>query len=74
MFRFTSNHHQGVTSGAYLKLSIWYQCTNIDVVSVMAAYAAMTLTASITTRTLVPNIFVLLYVLLAVHPCIIFCK
>ena len=30
-------------------------CTNIDVVSVMAAYAAITLTTSITTRTLVPN-------------------
>ena len=55
MFRFTKNHHQGATFSAQLKLRIWYQCTNIDVVSVMAAYTAITLTTSITTRTLVPD-------------------
>jgi len=42
MFRFTQNHHQGATASAYLKLHVWYQCTNIDVVSVMEAYAAIT--------------------------------
>ena len=56
MFRFIQNHHEGAISSAYLKLHIWYQCTNIDVVSVMAAYAAITLTTAITTRTSEPDV------------------
>jgi len=39
------------SSGSHIeclaKLHIWYQYTNIDVVSVMGAYAAITLTSSI---------------------------
>ena len=54
MFRLILNHHQGATSNTQLKLHIWYQFTNIDVVSVMAAYATISLTTLITTRTLVP--------------------
>ena len=44
MFQFTENHHQGAISSAWLKLHIWYLCVVMDVVSVMAAYAAITLT------------------------------
>ena len=43
MFWFTQYHHQGATSSAWLILHIWYQCVVIDVGSVMAAYAAITL-------------------------------
>ena len=39
------NHHQGATTSTWLKLQVNY------VVSVMAAYAAITLTTSILTRT-----------------------
>ena len=49
------NHHQVATSSAYLKLHIWYKCTNIEVVSVMATYSTITLKTSITTRTLLPD-------------------
>ena len=44
MFRFTQNRRQGATPSTYLKLHIWYQCTNIDAV-----------TASINIGTLVPD-------------------
>ena len=43
-FGLQRNHHQGATASAYLKLRDWFSVA--DVVSAMAAYAAIALTTS----------------------------